>query len=307
MSEAKARAEDKEILASALLEALPYLNYLAGKTVVVKFGGSALAEGDTVLGDIVLLRRLGVNPILVHGGGSEISRWLAKVGKKSEFVNGLRVTDEESIEVVRMVLVGKINQELVGAINSTGGRAIGLSGLDGWLMRGEQDMEHGPVGLVGKVTAVDLQPLQTLIDAGYIPVIAPLALDEQGRCLNLNADTAAGQIAAAMGAEKLIFLTDVVGISDSNGQLLTQVDEQTARELIAAGVIKGGMIPKVEACLACLSSVKRTHIIDGRVRHALIRELFTDRGVGTMITKKRESAETGKETIQALVAGLLEE
>jgi acetylglutamate kinase len=274
---------ETDVTANALMEALPYINYFAGKTVVIKIGGSTLGAEDTTLQDIVLLRNLNIIPVVVHGGGNAITQWLNRIGKQARFVNGLRVTDEETMEIVRMTLVGKVNTELVSTLNSMGARAVGISGLDARLL-GARRM-NPELGLVGEVTAVDLTLLTTLVQAGYIVVIAPIGIGEEGEALNLNADTAAGEIAAALKAEKLIMLTDVPGIKDKQGRLISACSREEAETLIADGTVSGGMIPKVRACLRALDGVRRTHIIDGRVRHALIRELFTNQGVGTMIVR----------------------
>ncbi len=285
---------NNDALTAALLEALPYINYFAGKTIVVKIGGSTLGSGDTTLQDIVWLKSLGVEPVIVHGGGSAITDWLGKIGKPAKFVRGLRYTDEETMEVVRMTLAGKVNTELVATLTGLGGRAVGITGLDGQLLQATRLDED--LGLVGKVTHVDLSLLQTLVSAGNIVVIAPIGCGQSGasesvpggqapcEALNLNADTAAGELAAALHAEKLILLSDVPGILDPEGHVISQATVDEARGLIANGTVTKGMIPKVEACIRALDGVRRTHIIDGRVPHALIRELFTDQGVGTMIT-----------------------
>jgi len=270
-------------VAEALAEALPYVAAHAGRTVVVKVGGSTLGSHDTTLEDVVTLQQLRVSVVVVHGGGSAISGWLKRIGKVAQFVNGLRVTDEETMEVVLMTLGGQVNKALVGGIQKKGGRALGLCGIDGGLIRGVR--KDPLLGQVGEVTAVDAGMLRSIIAAGYVPVIAPIAAGEAGEPLNLNADTAAGAVAGALGASKLIFLTDVPGVKGASGELLPELNEGSVRELIASGVISGGMIPKVEACLRGLEGVPTTHIIDGRLPHALIRELFTHEGVGTMITK----------------------
>jgi acetylglutamate kinase len=270
-------------VAEALAEALPHVAAHAGRTIVVKVGGSTLGSHDTTLEDVVTLQQLRVDVVLVHGGGSAISGWLKRIGKEPKFVNGLRVTDEETMEVVLMTLGGQVNKALVGGIQAKGGRALGLCGIDGGLIRGVQ--KDPLLGQVGEVTAVDAGMLRSILAAGYVPVIAPIAAGECGEPLNLNADTAAGAVAGALGAAKLIFLTDVPGVKGASGELLPRLDEAKVRELIASGVISGGMIPKVEACLRGLEGVPTTHIIDGRLPHALIRELYTDEGVGTMITK----------------------
>jgi len=275
--------DEADMLSSALLEALPYINYFAGKTLVIKVGGSTLGSGDTTLQDIVWLKNLGIEPVIVHGGGADISLWLKRLGVEPRFVQGLRVTDEPTMEVVRMVLVGKVNTELISTINALGGKALGISGLDGGLIQAE--IEDPQLGLVGRITAINLELLNTIVGAGYIVVIAPIGTGPAGQPLNLNADTVAGEIARTLRAEKLIVLSDVAGILDSNGQLLSHISAAQAQELIQSQAVSGGMIPKVRACLRALEGVKRTHIIDGRVPHALIRELFTDRGVGTMITQ----------------------
>jgi acetylglutamate kinase len=290
---------DKDVLSAALLEALPYINYFAGKTIVIKIGGSTLGSGDTTLQDIVWLKSLGIEPVIVHGGGNAITDWLSRIGKEARFVRGLRVTDEETMEVVRMTLAGKVNTDLVATINSLGGRAIGITGLDGHLLQARRQGDD--LGLVGKVTKVDLGVLQTLIAAGYIVVIAPIGCGTGCEALNLNADTAAGEIAAALHAEKLILLSDVPGILDAQGQVISRVSMDEARALIKSGVVSKGMIPKVEACIRALDGVRRTHIIDGRVPHALIRELFTDRGVGTMITKTAANGLERSATMDYLV------
>jgi acetylglutamate kinase len=263
-------------------EALPYLSNLAGQTIVVKIGGSTLGSNDTTLEDLVALQRLHVKVVVVHGGGAIITDWLKRIGKQATFVRGLRVTDAETMEVVTMALAGKVNKDLVGQIQALGGRAVGLSGLDGGLMRARQ--KDPDLGAVGEVTSVDAGVVHAVSASGYIPFIAPLALADDGSALNLNADTAAGEIAVALRADRLLFLTDVEGIRQ-DGKLLSQLTATQTRELIAAGVISGGMIPKAEACIRAVEAGHRSHIIDGRTPGALIRELFTDAGVGTMITE----------------------
>ena len=273
--------EQPDKFADVLLEAVPYINRYVGKTIVVKMGGSTMESDQTVLQDVATLKRLGINPVLVHGGGAEISDWMRRVDKKPEFVEGLRVTDQETLDIATMVLRGKVNAELVGRLNGMGVAAIGLSGADGGLIQAVQRDRR--LGFVGEVTRIDLKLLGLLMAQGYLPVVAPIGLGEGGQLLNINGDTAAGELAAALCAEKLIFFTDVVGIKDGSGELLAQLTVAQAEELIASGVVTGGMIPKVRACVRALTTVGRTHIIDGRVPHALLRELFTDRGVGTMI------------------------
>jgi len=293
---------DANTLSEALLEALPYINYFAGKTVVIKIGGSTLGSEDTTLQDIVLLKNLNIEPIIVHGGGNAITQWLARIGKEARFVHGLRVTDEETMEVVRMTLVGKVNTELVSSLNALGVRAVGISGLDG------RTIEARPLspdlGLVGEVTAVNLDLIRALLRQGYVVVIAPIGSGQGEQALNLNADTAAGEIAAALGAEKLIMLTDVPGVNNKDGKLISYCSRARAEDLIASGVISGGMIPKVRACLRALDGVRRAHIIDGRVAHALVRELFTRGGVGTMITRTDEDALEPSANIDVLVKSM---
>ncbi len=273
---------EDDALVAALNEALPYIKEFAGKTVVVKLGGSAFGGRDTTLQDIAMLKSLGVRPVLVHGGGNDISRLLQRLGHEARFVGGLRVTDEETLAAVMMVLAGKVNKDLVAALGALGAPAIGLCGVDGGLLEGR--IKDPALGLVGEVTKVRLGVLRMVMEAGYIPVIAPLAVAEGGQCLNVNGDTAAGEIAAALQAAKIIFLTDVEGIRDSDGSIISEVTRQGVQDLIERGVVSGGMIPKVLACVRALAGAERAHIIDGRTPHALIRELFTHRGVGTMIT-----------------------
>lgn len=274
-------AENGENLVAALFEALPYINRFAGKTVVVKMGGSAFSGRDTTLQDIVTLKSLGIRPVLVHGGGNDISNLLKRLGTEPKFVGGLRVTDEATIDAVVMVLAGKVNKELTAALGALGAPAVGLSGIDGGLLEGR--IKDPALGLVGEVTRVNLKVLDAVAEAGFIPVVAPLALGEGGRPLNVNGDTAAGEIAAAMKAAKMIFLTDVEGIRGADGKTITQISRNQLQALIETGVVSGGMIPKVQACMKALEGAERAHIIDGREPHALIRELYTDRGIGTMI------------------------
>jgi len=273
--------EQPNTFATILLEAIPYINRYVGKIVVVKMGGSTMESEQTVLQDVAALKRLGIIPVLVHGGGPEISEWMRRIDKKPEFVDGLRITDQETLDVATMVLRGKVNAELVARLNAMGIQAVGLCGTDAGLIQATRRDKR--LGFVGEVVKVELKLLTSLMAQGYLPVIAPIGLGEQGQLLNINGDTAAGEIAAALCAEKLIFFTDVAGIKDADGKLLPQVSVADAERLIASGVINGGMIPKVRACIKALSTVGRTHIIDGRAPNALLRELFTDTGVGTMI------------------------
>lgn len=288
--------------AAVLAEALPYINEFHGKTVVIKYGGSTLAgrplADDPTLQDIVLMKLVGMHPVVVHGGGPEITAWLGRLGKKSEFVGGRRVTDAETAEIAEMVLGGKLNRAIVAALQQIGGRAAGLSGKDGGLLRAVKRMEDGPdgpvdLGFVGDVKAVDVRLVRTLIDAGYIPVIAPIGFDDTGATYNINADSVAGAVAAALGAHKLVLLTDVDGIlrdrADAGSRISTlRVDEVGA--LIDSGVIAGGMLPKIEACVQALrDGVQQAHILDGRVPHALLLEIFTREGVGTMVLRGDET------------------
>jgi acetylglutamate kinase len=284
--------------ADVLLEALPYIQRFANKTIVIKYGGHAMEKEDLKLSfirDVLLLHYIGLNPVIVHGGGPQIDAMLTKVGKKSKFVQGMRITDEETLEIVEMVLVGKINKEIVARINHQGGRAIGLSGLDGNLIRAKKlwipkqggegkEPELLDIGLVGEVDCIDPAALEGFKTNKWIPVIAPVGVGPAGEMYNINADLVAGKIAAALNAEKFILLTDVEGVLDGEKRLISTMDAETARRNIQEGIIKGGMIPKVNCCLDALcEGVKKTHIIDGRVKHAILLEIFTDEGIGTQI------------------------
>jgi len=273
------------VIAEVLREALPYINYLKGKTLVIKLGGSTLEHQRGVLQDIIWLRSLGANPVLVHGGGPYINAWLEKLNVPAQFENGLRVTDARTLEVVRMVLLGQVNQGLVLMATEMGGKAIGLSGTDGNMVRAKIISER--LGFVGEIETVDPTLPHTLLEQGYIPVVAPLGQGPDGTCLNINADLVASHLAGALNAEKLIFLSNVVGICRQDGSLISELTEAEAKQLIADGVISGGMIPKVTACLDALSTVQRVHIVDGGEPHVLLRELFTDQGAGTMIVRNR--------------------
>ncbi len=273
--------------ARILVHALPYIKKYTGKILVVKYGGNAMTSEklkDSVVRDIVLLQLIGVRVVLVHGGGPEITGMLEKIGKTTEFVNGLRVTDKETVEIAQMVLAGKINKELVNLIECEGGSSIGLSGLDGHMIRAEMKDER--LGYVGKITGVDPRPILDVLEKGYIPVIATLGCDEKGNVYNINADTAAAKIAAALSAESLISLTDIAGIlrdKDDPSTLISHIHVDDTQKLIDDGVIVGGMLPKVECCRnAVLEGVKRVFIIDGRVPHSILIETLTDEGIGTM-------------------------
>lgn len=281
-------------LGASLAQALRYVNAWKSKTVVVKYGGSIMAgvpgqgaaETDTVIEDLVLLKGAGVNPVLVHGGGPEITRMLERLGRPSRFVDGLRVTDEVTMDVVEMVLAGRTNKVLVSMIAAAGGTAVGISGKDGKVLQARKLDAREDLGRVGEIAAIDTGLVTLLSANGFIPVIASIGIGHDGRSYNLNADHAAGALAAALAASKFILLTDVPGVlADPGGGLIPSLPAEEARRLVREGVIGGGMIPKVEACLAALAAgVPTAHIISGRLPHALLVELFTEEGVGTMVT-----------------------
>ncbi|WP_180965990.1 acetylglutamate kinase [Fischerella thermalis] len=281
--------QDAATRVQVLSEALPYIQQFTGRTVVVKYGGAAMKDSnlkDKVIRDIVFLSCVGLRPIVVHGGGPEINSWLDKLGIEPQFKNGLRVTDAPTMDVVEMVLVGRVNKEIVSLINQAGGSAVGLCGKDGNLIKARPQGDKG-IGFVGEVSNVNIRILETLVNSGYIPVVSSVAADDNGQAYNINADTVAGEIAAALGAEKLILLTDTRGILKDYKEptsLIPKVDIKEARDLIASGVVSGGMIPKVNCCVRSLAQgVRAAHIIDGRIPHALLLEIFTDGGIGTMI------------------------
>jgi acetylglutamate kinase len=276
--------------AGILIEALPYIRRFFDKTFVIKYGGNAMTEPElraSFAVDVVLLKYIGMRPVIVHGGGPQIGRALERIGKQSTFVNGLRVTDDETMDVVEMVLGGKVNREIVALVQRGGGRAIGLTGSDGDMIRVTQRLEDGrDLGRVGRIVSLDPTPILAVTDAGFVPVIAPIGVDDAGVTHNVNADEAAGAIASALSAEKLILLTDVDGVKDSQGTLIRQLDIREARKHVAEGTISRGMIPKVECGAKALEAgVASVHIIDGRVVHALLLEIFTDGGVGTLLTR----------------------
>ncbi len=275
---------DHHLIAQVLREALPYIDFLKGKTIVIKLGGSTLEHQRVVLQDVIWLRTLGVNPVLVHGGGAYINAWLKKLNVPTRFENGLRVTDAQTLEVVQMVLLGQVNAGLVAMASQLDGKAVGLSGTDGNMIHARIAQER--LGFVGEIESVDPTLLQTLIGQGYIPVVAPLGRGPGGACLNINADLVAAHLAGALNAEKLIFLSNVRGVCRADGSLISELDEAEAKQLAKDGVINGGMIPKVSACLDALFAVPHVHIVDGREPHVLLRELFTDQGAGTMIVRK---------------------
>jgi acetylglutamate kinase len=276
--------------AETLIQALPYIKEYAGKTIVIKYGGNAMIDESlkaAVMQDVTLMRYVGVNPILVHGGGPEISEAMQRMGKTPQFVGGLRVTDAETMEIVEMVLTGKTNKSIVAHLNRQGAQAVGLSGKDGNLIRATKETSKGDLGFVGRIAEINPAVIHTLTGGGFIPVVSSVAIGPEGESYNVNADTAAGALAAALGATKLIMMTDVDGIyqdfSDKES-LISEMSMQDARQLITDGVVDKGMIPKVDACITAVANgVKRAHILDGRVPHALLIEVFTDQGLGTMI------------------------
>jgi acetylglutamate kinase len=269
--------------AKVLVEALPYIKRFHGQIVVVKVGGNAIEQArDETLLDVVLLRYVGMQPVLIHGGGPEITAMSERLGLKAEFKNGLRVTDDKTMEVVKMVLTGKVNPDLVGAINRLGGQAVGMSGEDGPSIIAEPLEES--MGFVGRVTQINREPITALLVRGYIPVIASIGLGYDGHAYNINADTVAAEVAVALGAAKLILMTDVPGVLGVDGSVVAVLSRDDARQRIDAGEVTGGMIPKLEACLRALDGVPLAHIVDGRTQHALLLELFTESGIGTMVT-----------------------
>ena len=295
MTDMKLGAQER---AEILLEALPYIRRFYNKTIVVKYGGHAMVDDELkrlFAMDIVMMKYIGINPVVVHGGGPQIGAVLKKLGKESQFIQGMRVTDEETMSIVEMVLAGSVNKEIVGLINRNGGKAVGLSGKDGNLTRAEKyylneekqkDMptEIIDVGLVGKVREINAELVLSLVKNGFIPVIAPTGMGDRGETYNINADIVAGEVAAALKAEKLVLLTDVEGVWDRDRQLINTMDNRRALQMIDDGTIAGGMFPKVKCCLKALrGGVGKAHIIDGRKKHAMLLEIFTDQGVGTEI------------------------
>ncbi len=285
------------------MEALPYIRRFYGKTFVVKYGGNAMVDEElkaSFAQDMVLLKYVGINPVVVHGGGPQIDQTLEKMGVSSTYVRGMRVTDRETLDVIEMVLVGKVNKEIVGLINHHGGMAVGLSGKDGGIILARKmnvtvasakNKEESPeiidIGMVGEILKINPLLIKSLDDNKFIPVIAPVGVGEQGETYNINADLVAGHTAAALGAEKLILLTDVEGVKNKKGEHLSTLKVNQARKMISDGVVAAGMIPKVECCIEALEGgVGKTHIIDGRVRHAVLLEIFTQAGVGTEVVLK---------------------
>ncbi|MCA1805272.1 MAG: acetylglutamate kinase [Xanthomonadaceae bacterium] len=285
-------------VARVLTEAMPYIRRFSDKTVVIKYGGNAMVDEKLKEGfarDIVLMKLVGINPVIVHGGGPQIGQLLERIGKKSEFVQGMRVTDEETMDVVEMVLGGLVNKEIVSFINRHGGRAVGLTGKDGGLIHARklkvsrqspemQAPEIIDIGHVGEVASIDASVVDMLVHSDFIPVIAPIGVGEDGQAYNINADLVAGRMAEVLGAEKLILLTNTQGLLDKEGRLLTGLNSEQVNALIADGTIHGGMLPKIGCALSAVQSgVRAAHIIDGRVEHAVLVELFTDEGIGTLI------------------------
>ena len=275
--------------AEVLTQALPYIKQYNGKTVVIKYGGNAMVNETLklqVMEDIVLLWLIGVKVVLIHGGGPEISEMMQRLGKQPEFIDGLRVTDKETVDIVQMVLAGKVNKTLVNLLENRGGRAVGLSGIDGHLI--EARVKDARLGYVGEITAVNIGPVRDLLERGYIPVISTIGCDREGNTYNINGDTAAARIAGALGAERLIMMTDIAGILRDRSDVNTLIPEITvseAAELRRSGIISGGMIPKVECCIdAIRQGVRHVIIMDGRVPHSILMELLTDEGAGTMVS-----------------------
>jgi len=303
------QVQDLIAKAEVLLDALPYIKRFAGKTVVVKYGGHAMVDEtlkDSFAQDIVLLKFVGINPVVVHGGGPQIAQMLKQLGIESTFVRGMRVTDQATMDVVEMVLVGKTNKEIVSLINRHGGHAVGLSGKDGELIRARKMKMTAPnsaggvdeldIGMVGEVAAVNPMVLEALDRSDIIPVIAPVGFGDNSETYNINADLVAGKVAEALRAEKLILLTDVEGIKDASGAVVPTLDDDHAHRMIRDGTIGEGMIPKVECCLEALKNgVKKTHIVDGRMRHAVLLEIFTHEGVGTEVVRHVRAGERGRE------------
>ena len=278
--------------AEILTQAIPYIQKYNNKVIVVKYGGNAMINDelkDAVMGDIVLLSLIGIKVVLVHGGGPEITQMLKQVGKESTFVNGLRVTDKETVDIVQMVLAGKVNKNLVNLLHNKGGSAIGLCGIDGHML--EAEVLNPDLGFVGEITNVNVQPIIDLLEKGYIPVISTVGCDGEGNVYNINADTAAAKIAGMLGAESLISMTDIDGIlrdKDDPSTLISKIDVQDAPALVEEGIISGGMIPKVECCINAINSgVRKVFIIDGRIPHSILVETLTNEGIGTMFVDGR--------------------
>lgn len=279
--------------AAILAEALPYIRRFSGTTIVIKYGGNAMTEPELKEGfarDIVLLKLVGINPVIVHGGGPQINDMLERVGKEGTFVQGMRVTDSETMDIVEMVLGGHVNKEIVSMINTHGGKAVGVTGRDGHFIKAKKLLINTPehagvdIGQVGEVDSIDTALIQGLIDNGQIPVVAPIGVGKCGEAFNINADLVAGKLAEELNAEKLLMMTNITGVLDKEGKLLTNLTPSRIDELIADGTLYGGMLPKISSAVeAAVNGVKATHIIDGRVPNALLLEIFTDSGIGSMI------------------------
>lgn len=279
--------------ASILSEALPYIRRFAGKTLVIKYGGNAMTEPHLKEGfarDIVLLKLVGINPVIVHGGGPQINKMLEKIGKVGEFVQGMRVTDNETMNIVEMVLGGHVNKEIVSLLNVHGGKAVGVTGRDNHFIRAKKltvstpEQQNIDIGQVGEIDSMDCTLIKQMVAVGYIPVIAPIGVGEQGEAFNINADLVAGRLAQELNAEKLVLMTNITGVMDKQGNLLTNLTPKKINDLVEDGTLSGGMLPKISSALAAAKNgVKAVHIIDGRVPNVLLLEIFTDKGIGTMI------------------------
>lgn len=294
---------EAHIKAGILSEALPYIRRFSGCTVVVKYGGNAMTEQQLKEGfakDIVLLKLVGINPVVVHGGGPQINEMLEKVGKAGAFVQGMRVTDEETMNIVEMVLGGHVNKEIVSLLNLHGGKAVGVTGRDNHFIRAKKltvdtaEQKGIDIGQVGEIDSIDCTLIKQMVAAGYIPVIAPIGVGEHGEAFNINADLVAGGVAKALGAEKLVMMTNITGVTDKNGNLLTNLTPADIDAMIADGTLHGGMLPKIASALeAAQHGVKAVHIIDGRVPNVLLLEIFTDKGIGTMILGQADGRAIG--------------
>lgn len=284
---------DAGIKAGILAEALPYIRRFSGSIVVIKYGGNAMIDPALKEGfakDVVLLKLVGIHPVVVHGGGPQINQLLNRIGKEGEFVQGMRVTDSETMDIVEMVLGGHVNKEITSLLNQHGGKAVGISGRDGHFIRAKKLFINTPerngvdIGQVGQVESIDVSLISSIIDDGYIPVVAPIGVGRHGEAFNINADLVAGRLAEALDAEKLVMMTNITGVMDKQGRLLTRLTPRNIDDLVADGTLHGGMLPKISAALdAAVNGVKAIHIIDGRVPHALLLEIFTDSGIGSMI------------------------
>lgn len=292
--------KDPQLIVEVMAEALPYIKKFSGTSVLIKYGGNAMVEEKLInsfCADVLLLKKVGINPIIVHGGGPQIGDLLKRLNIESKFIDGLRITDSQTMDVVEMVLGGLVNKDLVNRINTQGGKAVGISGKDANMILAKklkvkkenpvlQASEIIDIGHVGEVVKIDATLIKMLSEADYIPVIAPIGVDEAGNSYNINADLVAGEIASAMGAEKLMLLTNVAGLLDKNQQVLTNLTPSMIKGLIEKNIITGGMIPKIDCALAAINAgVKSVHIVDGRVEHSILLEVFTDKGVSTLITK----------------------